>query len=66
VPLFIGDCELQGLKFTPDFNGPQPEGCGHLCDDNTYGFRESTASAYLKPAMWTANLELRLRAAGVA
>lgn len=60
---FIGACELQGLKFTPDFNGPQPEGVGIYATTTRNGFRESTASAYLKPASGRANLELRLRAA---
>ena len=59
---FIGACESQGLSFTPDFNGPQPEGVGIYATTTRHGFRESTATAYLKPASGRANLELRMRA----
>lgn len=60
--LFIGSCESQGLSFTPDFNGPQSEGVGIYATMTRNGFRESTATAYLRPARTRANLDLRLRA----
>jgi choline dehydrogenase len=60
---YVGACESQGLTFTPDFNGPHPEGVGIYATTTRGGFRESTATAYLKPASRRANLELRVRAA---
>jgi choline dehydrogenase-like flavoprotein len=60
---FIDACGSQGLAFTPDFNGAQPEGVGIYATTTRDGLRESTATAYLRPARARANLELRLCAA---
>ncbi len=59
---YISACEAQGLTFTADFNGPQPEGVGIYATTTRSGFRESTATAYLQPARRRPNLELRIRA----
>jgi len=59
---YIQACEALGYRYTPDFNGPQPEGVGIYPVTTRGGFRESTASAYLRPALKRPNLLLRLSA----
>jgi choline dehydrogenase len=59
---YIDACASMGLKFTPDFNGPDPEGIGIYQITTRAGFRESTATAFLRPALSRSNLHLQLRA----
>jgi choline dehydrogenase len=59
---YIQACEALGYRYTPDFNGPQPEGVGIYPVTTRGGLRESTASAYLRPALTRPNLLLRLAA----
>ncbi len=51
---------MAGLNFPPcdDFNGPHPEGFGPRQGTIRDGRRESTASAYLRPAMRRSNLKV--------
>ena len=59
---YIQACEMLGYRYTPDFNGEQPEGVGIYPTTTRGGFRESTVSAYLRPALARANLALKLGA----
>jgi choline dehydrogenase len=59
---YIQACEALGYRYTPDFNGEQTEGVGIYPTTTRGGFRESTASAYLHPALGRPNLALKLRA----
>lgn len=56
-----GSAEL-GFRFTPDFNGAQPEGVGIYQISTRNGFRESTVTAFLRPALARKNLRLALHA----
>ncbi|MBS0388789.1 MAG: GMC family oxidoreductase N-terminal domain-containing protein [Proteobacteria bacterium] len=49
-----------GYSFTPDFNGAQPEGVGIYQITTRHGFRASTATAWLRPALARPNLQLLL------
>jgi choline dehydrogenase len=59
---YLSACETLGYRYTPDFNGEQPEGVGIYPVTTRGGFRESTASAYLRPALARPNLALKLKA----
>jgi choline dehydrogenase len=59
---YIKACEALGYRYTPDFNGEQTEGVGIYPITTRGGLRESTARAYLRPALARPNLALRLRA----
>ena len=59
---YLSACEALGYCYTPDFNGAQSEGVGIYPVTTRGGWRESTASAYLRPALSRANLVLKLRA----
>jgi choline dehydrogenase len=59
---YIQSCEALGYHYTPDFNGEQSEGVGIYAVTTRGGLRESTARAYLRPALARPNLALRLRA----
>ena len=59
---YIDSCAALGLKFTADFNGPQTEGVGLYQITTRNGFRESTATAFLRPALKRHNLRLELHA----
>ena len=59
---YIDACATLGLKFTADFNGPNPEGVGIYQITTRNGFRESTATAFLRPALKRNNLQLVLGA----
>ncbi len=48
---YIESCAALGLKYTPDFNGPNPEGVGIYQITTRRGLRESTATAFLRPAL---------------
>ncbi len=60
VRAYIEACAALGFPFTPDFNGPQPEGVGVYQITTRNGFRESTATAWLRPALRRSNLQLLL------
>ncbi len=59
---YLRACESLGYRYTPDFNSAQSEGVGIYPITTRGGMRESTASAYLRPALTRANLVLKLRA----
>jgi choline dehydrogenase len=59
---YIEACEALGYCYTPDFNGEHSEGVGIYPATTRGGWRESTASAYLRPALARPNLTLKLRA----
>jgi choline dehydrogenase len=59
---FIAACGTLGIAHNRDFNGAQAEGAGVWQVTIRDGVRVSSASAYLRPAMRRANLEVRLRA----
>ncbi len=59
---YIEACATLDLKFTEDFNGPNPEGVGIYQITTRSGMRESTATAFLRPALRRRNLRLLLRA----
>jgi choline dehydrogenase len=59
---FIDACVRTGVAETPDFNGAQTEGTGLWQVTIKDGWRVSSASAYLRPAMRRANLDVQLRA----
>ena len=59
---YLRACEALGYRYTPDFNGEQPEGVGIYPVTTRGGFRESTATAYLRPALARPNLALKLQA----
>lgn len=58
---YIEACAAIGFAYTADFNGPQPEGVGIYQVLTRNGFRESTATAYLRPALKSSNLTVRTR-----
>lgn len=59
---FFDACAAQGHKWTDDFNGAQQEGF-NWHDFNIHdGRRNSTAKAFLKPAMKRSNLRVETRA----
>jgi choline dehydrogenase len=59
---FVAGCAAVGIPATPDFNGAVMEGAGtwHMAIDK--GLRVSAASAFLRPALRRANLEVVTRA----
>ncbi|HEX2791452.1 MAG TPA: GMC family oxidoreductase N-terminal domain-containing protein [Steroidobacteraceae bacterium] len=59
---YLRACEVLGYRYTPDFNGADSEGVGIYPATTRGGWRESTASAYLRPALARPNLVLKLRA----
>jgi len=61
VRAYIEACAAIGYAYTPDFNGAQPEGVGVYQITTRKGLRESTATAFLRPALRRKNLKLWLR-----
>jgi len=59
---FIAACGTLGIAHNRDFNGAQSDGAGVWQVTIKDGVRVSSASAYLRPAMRRANLNVRLRA----
>ena len=59
---FIEACRELGYPYTEDFNGLQMEGTGWHHVDIKDGKRQSTAVAYLNPALKRPNLSLRTSA----
>ena len=59
---YIDSCAALGYPFTADFNGEQREGVGLYQITTRNGLRESTATAFLRPALKRSNLQLELHA----
>ena len=59
---YIDSAATLGFRYTPDFNGAQPEGVGIYQITTRNGFRASTATAFLRPALSRGNLQLELHA----
>jgi choline dehydrogenase len=59
---YLDSCAALGYRYTPDFNGTQPEGVGLYRIATRDGFRESTVTAFLRPALRQDNLRLELHA----
>jgi choline dehydrogenase len=59
---YIEACEALGYRYTSDFNGAHTEGVGIYPVTTRGGCRESTARAYLRPALGRPNLTLKLQA----
>jgi choline dehydrogenase len=56
---YLDACERAGLQRNPDFNGATQEGVGTYQVTQRRGQRESTATAFLRPALRRPNLEVR-------
>lgn len=56
---FIAACEQAGISRNDDVNGASPDGVGPMQTNQRGGMRDSTARAYLQPAMNRANLTVR-------
>ncbi|MEO6626453.1 MAG: GMC family oxidoreductase N-terminal domain-containing protein [Burkholderiaceae bacterium] len=59
---FLLAANALGFTRTDDFNGPASEGVGIYPINTRKGWRESTASAFLRPALTRANLGLHTHA----
>lgn len=59
---YLDACAMEGLPFTPDFNGDRQEGAGTYQVTIKGGRRNSAARAFLRPAMRRANLRVVTRA----
>ncbi len=59
---FLSGCEQIGIEPTPDFNGKTMEGSGLWQATIKNGYRVSTATSFLRPAMKRANLEVKTNA----
>ena len=53
---FVEAARLLQIPECPDFNGPNPDGVGYRQVTQRNGRRDSTATAFLKPALKRANL----------
>jgi len=62
VPDFVAACAEGGLAENPDFNGAEQEGAGIYQMTIKGGRRNSTARAFLRPAMKRANVRVITRA----
>lgn len=56
---FHAACVQAGIPATPDYNGAQYHGVGHLQSNTRNGMRFGGREAYLRPARGRANLEIR-------
>jgi choline dehydrogenase len=59
---FLAACEQLGIPRIRDFNAAQMEGAGTWQMTIRHGWRESTANAFLRPAMRRGNLSVLTRA----
>jgi choline dehydrogenase len=59
---YLAACESAGLPMTPDFNGERQEGAGHYQMTIRNARRNSTARAFLRPAMRRPNLRVMTHA----
>lgn len=62
VQNFVAACESAGLPYNPDFNGEEQEGAGNYQMTIRNARRNSTARAFLRPAMKRPNLRVITRA----
>ena len=53
---FVEAAQMLQIPECPDFNGPNPDGVGYRQVTQRNGRRDSTATAFLKPALKRANL----------
>ncbi len=60
--VFIKSAEAAGLRYNPDFNGPEQEGVGYYQLTTRYGRRMSAASVFLRPAMRRPNVRVETHA----
>src|SRR5262249_4710103 len=60
--MFVEAARNAGIPANDDFNGATQDGCGFYQVTQKDGLRWSTASAYLRPALDRANLEVRTNA----
>ncbi|WCG84651.1 GMC family oxidoreductase [Pectobacterium sp. A5351] len=51
-------CQQYGFSYTSDFNNGKPDGCGLYQIATKNGYRSSSVSAYLRPAMKRKNLRV--------
>ena len=58
----IAACEAAGIRYIPDYNGPEQDGVSMFQVNQRRGMRFSCADAYLKPVRGRPNLEIRTRA----
>jgi len=56
---YLAAAEQTGLRRNADFNGPEQDGVGLYQVTQRGGRRESTATAFLRPALGRPNLEVR-------
>ena len=59
---FVKAAVQAGVPFTPDPNGGQPEGVGYSQMSRRHRIRQSTARAFLRPAMRRDNLQVETNA----
>lgn len=59
---FVRAAQELGVPFTHDFNGEKQDGVGYYDVTQRNARRESTATAYLRPARKRPNLEIRTKA----
>ncbi|MEL6475993.1 MAG: GMC family oxidoreductase N-terminal domain-containing protein, partial [Pseudomonadota bacterium] len=59
---FLDGCESLGIPRNPDYNGLRQEGASYTQRSIDRGRRQSSAKAFLRPAMRRPNLEVRTRA----
>jgi choline dehydrogenase len=59
---FIAAGRESGCAYTDDFNGPSPEGLGYFDSTRHHGRRQSTAVAFLRPALKRRNLRVETHA----
>ncbi|MDP9138483.1 MAG: GMC family oxidoreductase N-terminal domain-containing protein [Pseudomonadota bacterium] len=60
--VFIKSAQAAGLRFNPDFNGPEQDGVGYYQLTARNGRRMSAARAFLRPAMKRANVRAETHA----
>ena len=66
IEAFIAGAQHTGVRRTEDFNGEEQEGAGYFQLNTHEGWRCSTATAYLKPAMRRPNLRVETEAQAAA
>ncbi len=59
---FVAACTQAGHRHIPDFNVPEPEGCGFYQVTQHRGARHSAADAFLRPALSRPNLHVETEA----
>ncbi|HEX8102893.1 MAG TPA: GMC family oxidoreductase N-terminal domain-containing protein [Solirubrobacteraceae bacterium] len=55
---FLASAEASGIRYVPDYNTPEQDGCAMAQVTQRNGARWSTADAFLKPALGRDNLEV--------